>query len=1139
MADQYNDNARNTGSVIEDDDPLAELARIIGYDRPAGTRPDAKGDTAPAADRSSEIDLEAELLGELEPSSAEVPPQRATVSQPPALAEDDAADTGDEFSYDASLREDFREPGYEPVSADPVAGVPDELPFDPFAAAEQPVSDATAVDERLVEWPVAFEDDGDAAMDLDLPEEELYQALEDELTITDEDLSSSLSSGAETESLVSDFGDEEAPADEPETAVSETEFSVAEDTPVSTAVPDSTSEDDFDDVFAEWDAMVEADTEEPTQFGDGADATVLTGGDEATIESDADVLPAFLGTAPLAADSFVQARGGDDDILAEISRFELPLHGEVVAVNATGGDEEEFSTAYATETADFSDAGVAAPGEETGNFAETASGGSVDFDAFEAELSADLDDFRTRLDRSALHEEPLETPADAFPEIEADFDDAADDFLAEEDFDLTLEEFNPADDPVEPVDPVDFAADSQPALEPVLDDEFAAADPMDEAEVLSFDAAPSEPPSVEPEVAAEAPADDMTAAFSDFLNADEPSFDGVAEPTGMDIEGDASEFAARSVPADAEEGPFDAFFPQQPVLPAVAVAPMATYRASESAHQDEVAEEDDWLASLEAELEEDVAEQEASLAAAELPEPELPEPEVPYATADDDGDVAFDPSAIVNVDEMPESVGAFDVPDMPVEAAASEDDFESFFESELDREFADLVEAESHDDISAGSSGWYAAPAEADTAGETYSGFENDIGFTGQSDGGYRPHPLPVDADAPVAAADRGETDDDRRKPLIAGLVLGLALLLGGVVFGWSWISGGATGDGTPKIIMADKDPVKVAPENPGGAKVPNQDKAVYEKVDGSDTGQASQPRLVDSAEEPVDVVQRTIDPEMLPLEGRGEIDAAAPEKAEDRLTEGDTEAAGSAASGETMLSPRRVRTMIVRPDGTIVARPQEEPAPAETASAASDAPAPAGIAPSAAPMENTSTDPVAVAPSASETTSGETPASLGAETAQDGVATTDEALAPVRSVTTVPIRQAPVPTSRPAEQPVNVVGRVSGNGNASEVAATDPAPAASAEPAQTQQAAAPANPGGYYMQIASQPSAEGAQASYQNLSRKFSGIIGGRGVDIKRADIPNKGIYHRVRIPAGSREEANALCAQYKSAGGSCLVTR
>lgn len=76
-------------------------------------------------------------------------------------------------------------------------------------------------------------------------------------------------------------------------------------------------------------------------------------------------------------------------------------------------------------------------------------------------------------------------------------------------------------------------------------------------------------------------------------------------------------------------------------------------------------------------------------------------------------------------------------------------------------------------------------------------------------------------------------------------------------------------------------------------------------------------------------------------------------------------------------------------------------------------------------------------------------------------------------------------------------------------------------------------------IQIASLPSEAEAQSSYAKLSSKFSSIIGGRGVDIKRAAIKNKGTYYRVRIPAGSKQEAAALCDRYKKAGGSCLVSK
>ena len=118
----------------------------------------------------------------------------------------------------------------------------------------------------------------------------------------------------------------------------------------------------------------------------------------------------------------------------------------------------------------------------------------------------------------------------------------------------------------------------------------------------------------------------------------------------------------------------------------------------------------------------------------------------------------------------------------------------------------------------------------------------------------------------------------------------------------------------------------------------------------------------------------------------------------------------------------------------------------------------------------------------------------------------------------------------RPAQQPVKVVAAVTDQGNV--------------RPAQAPAAAAPTQvaslgDGGYVIQIASLPSQADAQKSYQNLSAKFGSVIGGRGVDIKAAEIAGKGTFYRVRIPAGSKADAVALCEKYRSAGGTCLVAK
>jgi hypothetical protein len=70
-------------------------------------------------------------------------------------------------------------------------------------------------------------------------------------------------------------------------------------------------------------------------------------------------------------------------------------------------------------------------------------------------------------------------------------------------------------------------------------------------------------------------------------------------------------------------------------------------------------------------------------------------------------------------------------------------------------------------------------------------------------------------------------------------------------------------------------------------------------------------------------------------------------------------------------------------------------------------------------------------------------------------------------------------------------------------------------------------------------PSEADAQKSYRSLSSKFGNVLGGKPWEIRQADIPGKGTFYRVRIVAGSKDEAVALCEQYRAAGGSCLVSR
>jgi hypothetical protein len=214
---------------------------------------------------------------------------------------------------------------------------------------------------------------------------------------------------------------------------------------------------------------------------------------------------------------------------------------------------------------------------------------------------------------------------------------------------------------------------------------------------------------------------------------------------------------------------------------------------------------------------------------------------------------------------------------------------------------------------------------------------------------------------------------------------------------------------------------------------------------------------------------------------------------------------------------------MIVRPDGTIM-QPERAPEPAAPQTANNSA------QPSAQPSAPAGGDEIAAIASGSALPA---PAATAPQ-AQQPAAQAPVAQAPAAEAPRLPAH-APVVPSRPAEQPVNIVGNVPQRTQTQ-------APAAAAPVANQQVASAAggaAGAGGYFIQIASQPSAELAQKSYANMAQKYANVIGGRGVDIKRADIPGKGTYYRVRVQAGSRDDANALCGRLKSAGGSCLVTR
>ncbi len=522
-----------------------------------------------------------------------------------------------------------------------------------------------------------------------------------------------------------------------------------------------------------------------------------------------------------------------------------------------------------------------------------------------------------------------------------------------------------------------------------------------------------------------------------------------------------------------------------------------------------------------------------------------------------DGSLPFDPTMIADTEEGVAPVTELDVPQLPVIEKEKPPVVQPDYEFDIDAEMAQLftepaAKPTRRESLQAGvSAATVAAAAQPVAQMNDVDDFERALeeDFRRSLSQPER-MAIPVDPGQATQLYSGDGYDDEQSRPrrglLIAASIAGLLLIGGGGVYAWSaFTGGGVAGSGEPRVILADKDPVKVVPAEKGGKTVPNQDKAVYDRVAGDNANTPQQEQLVTSTEEPVDVVQRTLTPEALPDDG---IDT--PATAEDdanRLLPGVDEPETATADGKPLVSPRKVKTMIVKPDGTLVAREDivSEPS-SETAGLDAKATATTAAASGeASATANATLDADASLRAEQNATDGQ-PRSALAEVATAEVDDT----APVRTVKTTTIGatagtttegtstdgKAPVPVTRPVDQPVTVVGTVTENGN---VAATQTASATQTQQTAEQTQVAAVAPGSYVIQIASVPSEADAQKTYKNLSSKFGSVIGGRGVDIKKAEIPNKGTFFRIRIPAGSREEANALCSRYKGAGGSCLVTR
>lgn len=305
--------------------------------------------------------------------------------------------------------------------------------------------------------------------------------------------------------------------------------------------------------------------------------------------------------------------------------------------------------------------------------------------------------------------------------------------------------------------------------------------------------------------------------------------------------------------------------------------------------------------------------------------------------------------------------------------------------------------------------------------------------------------------------ADDDEYDDEeapprRRLPLIAAAVTGALLFGGGMAYGYKTFLGPVDPSATP-LIKTDSIPSKVKPDDPGGRKFAHSENKIMggsNKVMGEPLGGGSEAgpsndgaRKVQTVEVRPDgtVVPSTASASASPFSGTRPVSPSNP----DQTDIFDFPAAGDAASG----SPRQVAT-------TTHEAPPSSPSPQVIARAEPQA------APSPPPQQ----------------------------------------------------QAAPAPRPEPQRQ---------------RVAAASPAPSQPTGPAPTG--------AGWVAVLASIPVSSTSQIDslkqFADMQQKYGDVLQGKTPSVQEANLGDRGTYHRLVVgPPASRDSASSLCVALKSAG-------
>ncbi|MGD0721446.1 MAG: SPOR domain-containing protein [Roseiarcus sp.] len=389
-----------------------------------------------------------------------------------------------------------------------------------------------------------------------------------------------------------------------------------------------------------------------------------------------------------------------------------------------------------------------------------------------------------------------------------------------------------------------------------------------------------------------------------------------------------------------------------------------------------------------------------------------------------------------------------------------------------------------------------------------------------------RPQPAPaLDARRSAAGAEPATSAPRRRRR--SALTMGVLVAVGAAGLVGVWVVKGEPGlPRSPALILAADGPTKVKPPSEDGVASTDDASALLR----DQSGKSDPITIVSHQEQPNDLQQRSA-PQAQQFAAA--TDAAPPAGATTRSlaagTVGPTTTAPAAPS--PFPTPKPVKVVSVRPDGSIIAPGPDQPVEAgPVPGPAVQLPAPEPAAPQTPPgAANLPANPPAPVARPSQIGAAPQPASpkLDLPTKLSPKSTARVPIPKIDTTVSSPANAAPDAPQQIAAPAADKPARAARPAPAQQIASNDPAPTA-----------APAGAGGWAVQLAAPPSEKEAQSVSAKLQAKYATEIGGLQPTIRQADSNGKQIY-RVRLSGLSKADAAGLCEKLKASGGVCFIAR